>query len=284
MSGPDAKMSGPNPQMSGIAVIAGAGALPAALAAELAQRGAAPLVCSPEHITPEGLAVDIGFRFERLAPFLRDLGDRGVTQVALAGAIPRSELDPSLFDRETASLVPAMIAAIKGGDDAALRWIMDLIEDFDLKVVGLNDLAPGLLVEEGQLSHRAATAAEIADAARGRAILEALAPVDVAQGAVVATGLCLGVEAIYGTDAMLANIAQNRPLREPQTGGVFVKRAKDGQDLRADLPTIGPTTIAAVSDAGLSALCLHAGHVVILDKPAVLAAADAANLALWAEP
>ena len=266
--------------MSRVALIAGAGGLPAALAAMLD----APLVCAPAGLAPEGLPVDLSFHFERLAPFLRALGDRGIDTVVLAGAIHRPRLDPALFDPETAALVPDLLAALRGGDDTALRWIIALIEDFGLRVQGLADLAPGLLAAEGVLGARLPNAAELADAERGRAILEALAPVDVGQGCVVAGGLCLGIETLYGTDALLADVARNRPGREPQQGGVFVKRAKRGQDLRADLPTIGPATLAAARAAGLTGLALQAGRVVLLDRPAVLAAADAADLALWAMP
>lgn len=270
--------------MNRIAVIAGAGALPAALVSELSRHGPAPLICAPEGINPEGLAVDIPFRFERLAPFLRGLGDQGVTQVALAGAIHRPVMDPSLFDRETAALVPGLLAAMQGGDDAALRWVIGLIEEYDLEVIGLAQLAPSLLAPEGVLSVRAPTASERADAMRGQAILEALAPVDVGQGCCVASGMCLGVEALFGTDAMLSDIARHRKTRAPELGGVFVKRCKAGQDLRADLPTIGPATIEAMRVAGLTGLCLQAGHVVVLDRTATLAAADAADVAIWGVP
>lgn len=271
--------------MTGLALIAGAGRLPAELAAELAASGwPPPLVCSPEGVVPDSLPVDMAFRFERLVPFLRALAERGVHRVVLAGAIHRPRLDPALFDRETAALVPGLVAALRGGDDGALRWIIALIEEFDLTVAPLADLAPALIVAAGPLSARPPTVAERADAARGTAILAALDAVDVGQGCAVAQGLCLGIEALYGTDALLADIARNRPLREPGTGGVLVKRAKAGQDLRADLPSVGPATITGVQAAGLTALCLQAGRVVMLDRAGVLAAADAAGLALWAEP
>jgi UDP-2,3-diacylglucosamine hydrolase len=105
----------------------------------------------------------------------------------------------------------------------------------------------------------------------------------VGQGCVVAAALCLGVEAIYGTDALLADVASHRPLRHPSKGGVFVKCAKAGQDLRVDLPTIGPDTIDRCVAAGLSGICLQAGHVIVLDRAEVVARADAAGLALWAQ-
>ena len=264
--------------MSRIALIAGAGALPAELAASLSH----PLICGLAGAAPEGLAVDLTWHFERLVPFLRHLGDSGVETVVLAGAVNRPRLDPALFDRETASLVPDLLAAMQGGDDGALRWIIALIEEFGLSVRGITDLAPHLLAPEGVLSARAPTDAERAAAARGAEILQALGPLDLGQGCVVAQGLCLGVETLFGTDAMLADVARHRPTREPQAGGVFVKRAKPGQDLRVDLPTIGPATISAVAAAGLGGIAVQAGRVVMLQRAATLAAADAAGLALWA--
>ena len=266
--------------MSRIALIAGAGALPRELAAAMD----APLVCAPVGAMPDGLPVDIAFSFERLVPFLRLLADRGVQQVALAGAMHRPRLDPAQFDRDTASLVPDLLAALEGGDDSALRWIIALIEDFGLSVRGVADLAPSLLATEGVLSARPPTAREHADSRRGVGILDALSSVDVGQGCVVASGLCLGIEALFGTDAMLSDVARHRPQRDPQTGGVFVKRAKAGQDGRADLPTIGPATIAAARLAGLTGIALQAGKVIVLDRTGTLAAADSAGLSVWAAP
>lgn len=270
--------------MSRLAIIAGRGDLPAVLAAALP---VPPLVCAPAGVIPAGLAVDRAFRFERLVPFLRQLADDGIAQVVFAGAMSRPQFDPALFDPATAQLVPQLLAAISQGDDAMLRVAIALVEDAGLAVVGLADLVPGLLVAQGQLGAVAPTARDLSDAARARVILEALAPVDVGQGCVVAGGLCLGVEVVFGTDALLADVAARRAGLGgggQGGGGVFVKRAKTGQDLRADLPTIGPATVQGVLAAGLSGLCLQAGRVVVLHRAQVMAQADAAGLAIWAEP
>ncbi len=271
--------------MSRIAIIAGAGRLPAELATVLtAESGNAPMICAPEGVTPEGLSVDLAFRVERLAPFMRHLLDTGVDVVSFAGPVHRMTLDPALFDPETATFVPRLLGAMQGGDDATLRMVMDLFEEYGLQVQGLGSLAPQLLAGEGVLGTRRPDAAEHSDADRGIAILQALSPVDVGQGCVVAGKLCLAIEALYGTDAMLAQVATCRDIRKPREGGVFIKRAKAGQDLRVDLPAIGPATIEAARAARLTGICLQAGHVVILDRARTLADADAAGIALWAVP
>ena len=267
--------------MTRTALICGNGALPAALVAAMPER---PLICALDGFAPDGLAVDQVFRIERLALFIRHLQDAGVTEVAFAGAVARPRLDPALFDPQTALIVPRLLSAIHAGDDAGLRVIISLFEEEGLIVRGVADLAPDLLAGAGGLGAVAPKAQDETDATRGRAILEALAPVDVGQGCVVAAALCLGVESIYGTDALLGFVADHRAERHPAKGGVFVKCAKAGQDLRVDLPTIGPDTIDRCVAAGLSGICLQSGHVIVLDRAAVVARANAAGLALWAVP
>lgn len=263
-----------------LAIIAGRGAL-ARLVAAAQER--APLIVGLAGFAPEGVVPDMTLHLERLVPGLRALCDAGVGRVVLAGGVARPRLDPAAFDPATAALMPRLLPALQAGDDATLRAVIEVIEDFGLRVQGLADVAPGLLAPEGVLGARAPSAAEIADAARARAILAALGPADVGQGCVVAQGLCLGLEAIYGTDAMLGFVATHRADLPPHSGGVLMKRAKPGQEARADLPAIGPATVAAAARARLGAICVHAGQTVLIDREALVAAADAAGIALWAE-
>jgi len=264
-----------------LALIAGRGLLPAELVAQLP---APPLVCAPAGVAPQDLAVDQVFHLERLVPFLRDLGRRGIDRVVMAGAVDRPRLDPALVDPESAALIPALLKAMAAGDDATLRAVIALIQDFGLQVVGLADLVPGLLAGQGILAPRPPGPTELADAERGQMVLETLGAADVGQACIVAGRLVLGVEALYGTDALLADVAARRSQREPQRGGVLIKRFKPGQDPRADLPVIGPETVSGAVAAGLTGICLQADRVVILRRAETLAAAEAADLALWAVP
>jgi DUF1009 family protein len=263
-----------------LALLAGAGTL----AREVAQAAEGPvLVCAPEGTEPEGLQVDLRYRFERLIPFLRELRARGVERAVLAGVVHRPKLEMTAFDLRTAALIPRMLKGMRAGDDATLRAAIALLEEHGITVLGLADVAPGVLAQAGPIATRPPTEAERKDAARARAILDALAPVDVAQACVVAQGMCLAVEGLYGTDALLDFVALNRPTRHPRRGGVLVKRAKRGQDLRVDLPTIGPATVDRAIAAGLSGLALQAGASVVLERAELRRRADAAGLSIWAE-
>jgi DUF1009 family protein len=105
----------------------------------------------------------------------------------------------------------------------------------------------------------------------------------VGQGAVVQQGLCLAVEALPGTDAMLAGVAALPPaLRPAGTQGLFYKAPKPGQDRRIDLPALGVETVRRVADAGLGGIAFEAGGVICLDLPAMVAEATARGLFLWA--
>ncbi len=263
--------------MSGLAIIAGQGGLAAALVASLSER---PMICALDGFAPEGLVVDQIFRVERLALFLRLLEDQGITQVIFAGAVQRPRLDPALFDPQTAQMVPRLLAAMQAGDDATLRAVIAIFEEAGFEVVGVESIAPALLPRAGVLTGTVSGTDET-DATRAEAISAALGAVDVGQGCVVAQGLCLAVEALPGTDAMLKSIAEIPASLRPK-GGLFYKAAKSGQDRRIDLPTIGVETIRLAAAAGLSGIAFQAGSVICLDLPQMITAAQANGLLLWA--
>lgn len=269
--------------MTRLALIAGTGTLPAAVIAALDTR---PLVCALDGFIPSGVTPDLTFRLERLMPLLRALSDTGVTQVAFAGAVQRPRLDPSLFDAATAQLVPRLLAAMQSGDDATLRAFIGIFEEEGFAIRGLADLAPALLPGPGLLAGTL-TAQDQADATRAAAIVTALGAVDVGQGACVAQGLCLGVEALPGTDAMLAQVAALPTTLRPNPAlgrGLLYKAPKPGQDTRIDQPTIGPQTLHAAAAAGLGGVAFQANAVLCLDLAAMQAEANTLGLFLWARP
>jgi DUF1009 family protein len=262
-----------------IALIAGRGTLPRAVAASLD----APLIVSPEGYLPDGLSPDLTFRLERLVPLLDHLTREGVQRVIFAGAVQRPNLDPALFDPATAQLVPQLLAALHSGDDAALRAVMGIFEEAGFEVIGAAEAAPALVPEAGLLCGEI-TEADRRDAARAAEIVAAIGAVDVGQAAVVSQGLCLGVEALPGTDAMLDFVAETGSRLRPDPDGargLLYKAPKPGQDMRADMPSIGPETIHRVATAGLGGIAWEAGRVIVLQREETVARAELAGLFLW---
>ncbi|KFI26435.1 LpxI family protein [Paenirhodobacter enshiensis] len=258
-----------------LALIAGTGALPALLMRARPDM----LLCELEGFASGIPGTEpLRFRVERLVPFMTELTRRGIRKVCFAGAIRRPKIEPAKFDLRTALLVPRIMGAIQQGDDATLRAVIALFEERRLEVIGADHIAPDLLGGEGVLCGKP-TETDRKDMARAAEIVAALGAVDVGQGAVVARGLCLAVEALPGTDAMLDFVATTRP--EAHRGGVLMKAPKPGQDLRIDMPAIGPRTVEGAARARLSCLCWRAGGVLLLDRAAVIAAAEKHGIALW---
>jgi hypothetical protein len=113
------------------------------------------------------------------------------------------------------------------------------------------------------------------DIALGIEVAGRLGDLDIGQAAIVQQGLVLGVEAVEGTDALIARCAG---LKRPGRGGILVKVKKPGQERRADLPTIGPHTVRLAAETGIAGIAVQAGHCLIIERAEVIAAADRAGL------
>ena len=261
-----------------LALIAGRGRLP-----ELVAEAEHARVCVPAW-AGSSLAGGEPFHIERFGSLLSRLRGDGVERVCLAGAVDRPPFDPARIDAETEPMIPRMMAAAGRGDDGALRVIVELIEEAGMRVVAPHEVRPDLLPPEGPLVG-APTETDRADADRAAEILAATGRLDIGQGCVVAQGLCLAVEALPGTDFMLRTLAGDLGGKRPDPsrgGGVLLKAPKPGQDMRVDMPAIGPDTVRAAASAGLAGIVVAAGAVLVLDREKVEAEAARAGLFVWA--
>lgn len=259
-----------------LAIIAGTGELPRAL--RRADPGALIVTFAGQGVDAP-LDRHLSARFEHLGALFEGLRAAGVGAVVFAGGMARPTLDPGAFDAKTRAVMPAIQAAMAGGDDRLLRTIIALFEDEGFAVRAAHEVAPELVAAPMLEQGRAPWPQEEADAERAALILAALGPVDVGQSVVVEAGLCLGIETIQGTDALLAFVAET-PALIRRGRGVFVKTAKPGQDLRADMPAIGPETVRGVARAGLAGLVVGAGVTLILERDEVFRLVDAHGLFL----
>lgn len=310
--------------MSKTVIIAGQGALPGHLAATLKAQGAPFLVAEMEGFPARVPGPDpIRFRVERLVPFLDHLAARGVTQVSFAGAIRRPRLEPEMFDARTATLVPRLLAALQAGDDAALRVVIGIFEEWGFAVVGAQEIAPELLPHEGVLTLAGPAAPQEADAELGEVVVADMGRADLGQACIIAANRIVAREGEDGTDALLRALlplpdpdeadarwrgadplsmaidavidlltdhvlaARGRAAPEgpgPAEGGILFKAPKPNQDLRADLPVIGPQTAMLAAEAGLSGIVIEAGGVMVLDLGRVVQILDGLGMFLWVRP
>lgn len=270
-----------------VAIVAGRGELPRQIAERRTRNGLpVHLVIFPDCFEDWMIEYPHGrYEFERLGRVFRDVRAAGVTHVVFAGGMNRPRIRPWRADLKTVFIAIKALPLLRRGDDEMLRGYAAMIEAEGLRVIGPGEiLGEEMTVSAGPLGRHVPDAGSKSDAARAAAIVAALGPHDVGQGAVVANGLCLAVEAIEGTDLMLARIA-DLPVERRATAlppcGVLFKGPKPGQDLRIDMPTIGPKTVQGAKAAGLSGIVAIAGETTLLSASDARAAADEAGLFVY---
>lgn len=266
-----------------LAIIAGNGALPAHLWAACRAEGREAHLVRIHGTAPEGLegVPGIDFTFEGFGALFDALHARGCRAVVFAGGMRRSVIDPARFDAKSRAIAPRLLPLIGGGDDGILREIAAVFSDEGFTVEAAHDIAPDLLAGPGALGGHAPGPGDHADIARAAGICTALGRADLGQAVVVAGGLCLGVETVQGTDALLAFVASTRADAAPITGGVLLKAPKPGQDRRFDLPAIGPNTVTLAHRAGLAGIAVAAGGALLLERAETVARADKLGLFVY---
>jgi len=162
-----------------------------------------------------------------------------------------------------------------------MRYLLELFEKEGFDVIAPQDVCKSLLLPEGILGSVHLTEVHKEDAKVACEIASKVGAMDIGQGAIVCQGVVLAVEAQEGTDAMLKRVA-DLPVEirgsEAERKGVLAKMVKPTQEMRVDLPTIGPATIENAAAAGLAGIVAEGGRAFIIDKEAVITLADAAGL------
>lgn len=265
-----------------LGVIAGGGALPLRVVQAAAALGRpVHIVVLEGHGDPAAYAglSHVTLRWGLAAQMLSWLKQHGVREVVLAGNVARPSLLSLRPDAASMKLLGRIGRAAFNGDDSILRAVMKVLGEEGFEVVGAQALLAGLLPEAALLAGPMPDDVARADIARGLAVCHALGAVDVGQAVVVQQGLVLGAEAIEGTDALILRAGA---LQREGPAPILVKAPKPAQSTLADLPTIGPQTIASARAAGLRGLAFQAGGTILLDRNTTIAAAEAAGIFLLA--
>jgi DUF1009 family protein len=269
---------------SPVGLIAGGGVMPFAVADSLIARGIDPVVfalkgaCDPVaagRFRHHWISVGQLGRAEKL------FRAENCRNLVFIGTLVRPALSEIRLDWLTVRVLGRVWAAFRGGDDHLLSGIGRILEQDGFRMMGIRDVAPDVLMPQGCLTRTLPDENSVADIAKGRDVLGALSSFDIGQAAVVIDGHVVAVEDIEGTDGLLARVARLRAegrIRAKATRGVLVKAPKSGQDLRFDLPTIGPRTVEGAAAAKLAGIAIVAGNTIVVEPQSVVEAADAAGL------
>jgi DUF1009 family protein len=267
-----------------VGIVAGGGTLPFAVADSLAARGLGAVIfalkgaCDPERVARfRHHWISVG----QIGKATRLFRSEGCRDLIFLGSLARPALSEIRLDWGTLRVMGHVVAAFRGGDDHLLSGIGRILEQDGFRMVGVKEAAPDLLMPEGAITRASPDGDAAADIARGREVLGALGPFDIGQAAVVIDGHVVAVEDIEGTDGLLARVARLRAdgrVRAKAGRGVLVKVPKSGQDLRFDLPTVGPNTVEGAAGAGLAGIAIAAGNTLVAEPQAMTEAADTAGL------
>jgi DUF1009 family protein len=269
---------------SPVGVIAGGGAMPFAVADSLVARGIAPVLfalrgaCDPDRV---GRFRHHWISVGQLGRATKLFRSEGCRDLIFIGTLLRPALSEIRLDWGTVRVLSRVWAAFRGGDNHLLSGIGRILEQDGFRMVGIRDVAPDVLMPQGNIARAVPDSDALADIAKGREVLGALGPFDIGQAVVVIDGHVVAVEDIEGTDGLLVRVARLREagrIRAKAGRGVLVKAPKSGQDLRYDLPTVGARTVEGAAKAGLAGIAVIAGHTIAADAQVMIAAADSAGL------
>ncbi|MEJ2517899.1 MAG: UDP-2,3-diacylglucosamine diphosphatase LpxI [Methyloceanibacter sp.] len=276
------KVAGP------LGIIAGRGSLPAFIA-DAATAGNVPvhIVAIQGEADPDiERFPHTWIKWGEVGKVFSALDKNGCKDLVIIGGVTRPHIKNVRIDFGAVRALPFLLSLRKGGDDRILSRIVRFFEQNGYRVHGAGDVLPELLVPEGTLTQRAPSAEDKADMALAFEVVRALGRFDIGQGAVIASGYVLAVEAAEGTDAMLERCADIKQRgRSHGTGpGVLVKAPKPGQEERVDMPTIGPETMLNAAAAGLSGVAVAARRVLIADYNRTLEIANDRKLFIYGAP
>lgn len=263
-----------------LGIIAGNGDLPRRLAARATAAGYAVFFVAIEGHAAAATVAEHDHCWVRLGAaqaVIDALHGAHADEVVMVGGVGRPTVRELAPDLRFGKLI-ARAGLNVFRDDFMLTTIVEELRGEGFTVRGAAAFLADDLAPVGAFGAYQPDAEALRDITRGGEVLYALADVDVAQAVVVQAGLILGIEAIEGTDSLIARCAG---LRRPGAGPVLVKLCKNGQTRLADLPTIGPATIAHAIDAGLAGIAVEAGGCLLVDRGDLIAAADQSQLFLW---
>jgi UDP-2,3-diacylglucosamine hydrolase len=269
--------------MTTIGILAGGGRLPLMIAESASQRGTAVHIVGIEGEADPAIArfPHTWVSWGQIGRMVRALAQEGGRQMVIAGAARRPNLKRIRPDRGFFCNLPFIVRLLVGGDDSVLTRVVRFFEGQGFEVLGVHEVSPDLLAGRGRMGGVALSALNRADAEIGFAVRRALAAVDAGQAVAVAGGKVLAIEGAEGTDAMLQRVAAlsfRGGLGSP--AGVLTKGPKPGQELRVDMPAIGPYTIEQAAAAGLAGVVVASGTVLILDRADAIRMADVHGCAL----
>ena len=204
---------------------------------------------------------------------IQALKEDGVRQAVMLGGIKKTHVFTTVRPDLRALALFSRLKQWK--DDAILREVATELEGEGIQIRESTFGLLGILVEEGSLTERSPSKKEWEDIRYGWEVAQDIGRLDIGQCVVVKDRVVVAVEAVEGTDEAI-----RRGGVLAGEGAVVVKRSKPQQDLRFDLPAVGPATVEAMASVKATVLALEADRSVLLDRDETLRKAERAGIAI----
>jgi DUF1009 family protein len=261
-----------------LGIIAGSGLLPLELIHRLQTEGRSIVVAAQSgHCSPEILSMNlpvIEVKVGQLRKILHFFSKQNVKEVVFVGGISRR--GALLQFRPDWLALRVLWSLNTKGDDALLRAVTTLFESKGFTVRGVQEFISDWVVQRGNLVGQLGLELQL-DAKLGWRVAEKLGELDIGQSVSVSNGIVVAVEGLEGTAALIQRTGEL--ISKP---AVLVKRAKPKQDMRLDMPTVGPDTIVAMDKAGVKALVLEAERVLCIEPQKTIQLAQQNGIAVVA--
>lgn len=266
-----------------VGIIAGAGTLPFHVAREAGARGHEVVAIAFPGITDPGLERQVKelvwLRLGQIGKAISTLQSHGITRVVMVGKIEKSNL-MSLWNLLPDRRALAIIRSLPDWrDDTILAAIAAEFAKGGLVVEEITHWASKLMAPVGVLTKRAPNSRQYKDIAFGRSMAQGIGALDIGQTVLVKNAAVIVVEAIEGTDRAIRR-ARDLNIQD----AVVVKMAKPEQDMRFDVPGVGPSTIGSMIEARASVLAVEAGKTMITNAEEMIDKANAAKIVVLGIP
>jgi DUF1009 family protein len=206
----------------------------------------------------------------------RELRDRGVKEIVMAGSVRRPSFLQIRPDLTTAKVLKRIIkTTLFGkktvGDGRMFSLLIQGIEELGFKVVGIQKILANALAKKGVYGRCHPDRLANQDIKIGLKVSRSIGKLDIGQSVIIQQGIVVGVEAVEGTDHLIKRYGK---FKLNGSGGVLVKIGKPAQDKRVDLPTIGMETVKKSISAGLKGIAVQEKSTVIIDEKQIIAHAN----------
>jgi len=260
-----------------IGLIAGNGRFPIIFADNARKLGYHVSAVAHEGETEPELASHVDrihwIKIGQLSKLIKAFKQDGVHQAVMLGGIKKTHVFTTVRPDFRTLAMATRLALWK--DDDILREFAKELEQEGIAICESTFGLEGILVEEGTLTSRAPSEKEWEDIRYGWNVAYDIGRLDIGQCVVIKDRVVVAVEAVEGTDGAI-----KRGGELAKEGAVVVKRSKPQQDLRFDLPAVGPRTIEVMASVKASVLAVEAGRTILLDREIMLDKARSARIAI----